>query len=86
MPDAFIWYHGDESLETELLHWMVTVEQQVGVHGKLYRRKKGDTTTFMEAYRDVSSAAIQRIEKMALHQAVFANVNRCCESFMEISP
>ena len=84
MPDAFIWYHASEKLEPELLHWLDEVEDQAGVRGKLLVRKDKNTSTFMETYADVSSATITRIEKMATHEPLFDNIERRCESFIEI--
>jgi len=84
MPDAFIWYHADEQREPELLDWLDAVEQQAGVRGKLLIRKADDNTTFMETYADVSSATIRRIEKLADQQALFKDIDRRCESFVEI--
>jgi len=85
MPDAFIWYHADEKMEPALLEWMDTVQEKADVRGNLYIRKQDDKTTFMETYRDVSSATIKRIESMADKHAIFDRVERRCESFVEIT-
>ncbi len=88
MPDAFIWYHADAQREAELLNWLDQVEQQAGVRGKLFLRKANDDehdhTTFMETYSDVSRATINRIEKLAGSASMFADIDRHCESFVEI--
>jgi len=85
MPDAFVWYHTDENKEPELLHWLDKVHEQADVHGKLFIRKEQDKTTFMEAYNNVSTATINRIEKMAANQVLFQDIHRQCESFVEVS-
>jgi len=84
MPDAFIWYHADESLEPELLNWITRVEEQAGVRGKLLVRIENNETTFMETYSNISRATINRIEKLANAQPVFDGINRRCENFVEI--
>jgi len=89
MPDAFIWYHSNANIEPELLSWIEQVEDTAGVRGKLFIRKDGqgdnDIITFMETYADVSRATINRIEKLAAKQPLFKDINRRCESFVEIS-
>jgi len=85
MPDAFIWYHADERMEPALVDWLVTVEEQADVRGKLFIRKEQDKTTFMETYTDVSRATINRIEKLASNQPLFKDIHRQCESFVEVS-
>ena len=85
MPDAFIWYHANENQEPALVDWLVKVEEQADVRGKLFIRKEKDKTTFMETYTDVSSATINRIEKLASTQPLFATIHRQCESFVEVS-
>ena len=84
MPDAFIWYHAEEKLESELMQWIDEVQEKADVQGKLYVRKESDKTTFMESYSDVTSSTIKRIEKMACENPLFANIERRCESFMRI--
>jgi len=85
MPDAFIWYHADDTLETELLHWLDEVESKADVRGKLFIRKADNQTTFMESYSDVTSATIKRIEKLAASNPVFQAIERRCESFIQIT-
>jgi len=89
MPDAFIWYHANESHKAELLNWLELVHDQADVHGKLFIRKDshGDQSkaTFMETYTDVSTATINRIEKLAANQALFNDIQRQCESFVEVT-
>ena len=85
MPDAFIWFHADAALESELLKWLDSVEEQAGVRGKLFIRKDENKVTFMESYSDVSSATISRIESMAAKQPLFQHIERRCESFVKIS-
>lgn len=85
MPDAFIWYHADKNMEPDLQHWIDAVEDEAGVRGKLYIRTHQDETTFMESYNDVSRATIDRIEKLAASRPLFENINRRCESFIQIS-
>ncbi|PIP02032.1 MAG: hypothetical protein COW18_11955 [Zetaproteobacteria bacterium CG12_big_fil_rev_8_21_14_0_65_54_13] len=85
MPDAFIWYHADDTQEPALLKWLDEVEASAGVRGKLYLRKQDDKTTFMEAYTEVSAATIRRIERLAKKQPVFEHIARRCESFIEIT-
>ncbi len=85
MPDAFIWYHAEEKLESELMQWVDEVQKKADVQGKLYVRKENDTTTtFMESYSDVTSSTIKRIEKMASENPLFADIERRCESFVRI--
>lgn len=86
MPDAFIWYHADQHLEPDLQQWMETVEEHAGVKGNLYVRIEADKTTFMERYADVSRATIDRIESLAAARPLFKQINRRCESFIQISP
>ncbi|OIO73527.1 MAG: hypothetical protein AUJ57_04195 [Zetaproteobacteria bacterium CG1_02_53_45] len=86
MPDAFIWYHADDKLEAELMAWLDEAEAKAGVRGKLFIRKENEQTTFMETYSDVTSATIERIEKLAAETPLFANISRRCESFFEITP
>jgi len=85
MPDAFIWYHADKNMEPDLQHWIDAVEDEAGVRGKLYIRTHQDETTFMESYSDVSRATIDRIEKLAASSPVFQDIERRCESFIQIS-
>jgi len=85
MPDAFIWYHANENMEPELLQWLTQVEKEADVRGKLFIRKENDKNTFMETYTDVSSATINRIEKMAGRHHLFKGIHRQCESFIEIT-
>jgi len=85
MPDAFIWYRTDEDKEPELLHWLAQVHQEADVEGKLFIRKESDQTTFMEAYTNVSTATINRIEKLADKQPLFKDIHRQCESFVEVT-
>jgi len=86
MPDAFIWYHADKALEPELIAWVHQVEEQADVSGRLLFRIEQDKTTFMETYSDVSRATIERIEKLASENPLFADISRRCESFFEITP
>jgi len=89
MPDAFIWYHADENHEAELLNWLELVHDQADVRGKLFVRKDSDgdqsKTTFMETYTAVSTATINRIEKLAANQTLFNDLQRQCESFVEVT-
>jgi len=55
------------------------------VRGKLYIRNEKDRTTFMESYADVSRATINRIEKLAASSPVFQDIDRRCESFIQIT-
>ncbi|GAV20984.1 hypothetical protein MMIC_P1962 [Mariprofundus micogutta] len=84
MPDAFIWYHAHEKLESELMSWLDEIEDKAGVRGKLFVRKDDGKTTFMESYSDVTTSTITRIEKHAAQHPVFTNIERRCESFMRI--
>jgi len=85
MPDLFIWYHVDQTLEPALINWIDHVETQAGVRGKLFVRIEKDKTTFMETYADISRPTIDRIEKLAASQPCFKGVHRRCESFIEIN-
>jgi len=85
MPDAFLWYHADAEREPALLNWIERVEAHAGVRGRLYIRKQEQRTTFMECYRDVSSATIRRIEALAAADPLFEQIERRCESFVEIT-
>ncbi len=85
MPDAFIWYHADKNKESDLHHWIDDVESEAGVRGRLYIRTEKDQTTFMESYPDVSRATIDRIEKLAAASPVFQDIDRRCESFIQIT-
>ena len=84
MPDAFIWYHADQSRESELQQWMQKVEDQAGIKGDLYIRIDQEKSTFMETYHDVSRATIERIETLAAGHPVFDGIERRCESFIHI--
>jgi len=84
MPDAFIWYHANETLEPALLDWLKEVEEKADVEGKLYLRKEADKTTFMECYNDVTSSTIKRIEKLAMAYPAFEEIERRCESFIRV--
>jgi len=87
MPDAFIWYETDETLEPSLLEWMQLVEAEADIRGGFYIRKQGDgRATFMEAYCQITTATIDRIERLAAKQALFKNIDRRCESFIRIDP
>ena len=87
MPDAFIWYEADEKLEPALMQWMQHVEAEAGIKGAFYIRKqdKGHAT-FMEVYNQITTATVNRIERMAAKQALFKNINRRCESFIKVDP
>ncbi|MBN4077163.1 hypothetical protein JYT48_02710 [Mariprofundus ferrooxydans] len=89
MPDAFIWYKANENNETDFLHWLDLVHEQADVRAKLFIRKDTDgdqsKATFMETYSDVSSATINRIEKLAANQPLFNDIQRQCESFVKIT-
>jgi len=85
MPDAFIWYHADKNMESDLQHWIDEVEAGAGVRGRLYIRIEKDKTTFMESYADISRATIERIEKLAASSPVFQDIDRRCESFIQIT-
>ena len=84
MPDAFIWYHADEKLESKLMEWLDEAEEHAGVRGNLFVRKENEQSTFMETYRDVSSATIARIEALAAKKPLFKNITRHCESFQRV--
>ena len=85
MPDAFIWYEADEKLEPKLLEWMQQIEAEAGIRGAFYIRKQDDGhATFMEAYNQITTATINRIERLAAKQALFKNIDRRCESFIRI--
>jgi len=61
------------------------VEAKTGVRGRLYVRIEKDKTTFMESYADVSRTTIDRIEKLAASSPVFQDIDRRCESFIQIT-
>ncbi len=85
MPDAFIWYEADENLETDLLEWMGQVEAEADIKGAFYIRKQDNgRATFMEAYNHVTTATINRIERLAANQKLFKDIDRRCESFVRI--
>ncbi|MDX8405023.1 MAG: hypothetical protein R8K50_02615, partial [Mariprofundus sp.] len=84
MPDAFIWYHAEQAAQPALVAWLQMVETNTGIRGKLFMRHQHDKTTFMESYADVSTETMARIEKLAAQQAVFAGINRRCESFTPV--
>lgn len=84
MASAFIWYQTDSGREPELTAWLEEVKEITSIEGKLYIRNQNDKTTFMESYADLSQAMIERIEKLAAKQAVFADIERHCESFQPI--
>jgi hypothetical protein len=87
MPDAFIWYEMDEKLEPALLNWMQQVEAEADIRGAFYIRKQDDgRATFMESYYQITTATINRIERLAAKQALFENIERRCESFIRIDP
>jgi hypothetical protein len=87
MPDAFIWYEADEKLEPALLDWMQQVETEADIRGAFYIRKQdGGRATFMESYCQITTATINRIERLAAKQALFKNIDRRCESFIRIDP
>lgn len=87
MPDAFIWYETDEKLEPDLMDWMQQVEAEADIRGAFYIRKQGDgRATFMEAYKQITTATINRIERLAAKQKIFKNIERRCESFIRIDP
>jgi len=85
MPDAFIWYHADKNMESDLQRWIDEVEAGAGVRGRLYIRIEKDKTTFMESYADISRDTIERIEKLAASSPVFQDIDRRCESFIQIT-
>jgi len=74
MPDVFIWYETDEEMEPALLDWMGHVESEADVRGALYIRKEDGKTTFMEAYHHVTTATINRIERLAAQQKIFEDI------------
>jgi len=85
MPDAFIWYETDEKLEPALLQWMQLVEAEADVKGAFYVRKQdAGRATFMESYSHVTTATINRIERLAAQHELFKNIDRRCESFVRI--
>ena len=87
MPDAFIWYETDEKQEPALLDWMEQVEEAAGVKGALYiRKQENGRATFMEAYYQITTATVNRINRLAAKQTLFKNVERRCESFIRIDP
>ncbi len=85
MPDAFIWYEADEKLEPSLMDWMQQVEAEADVKGTFYiRKQENGRATFMEAYNQVTTATINRINRLAAKQKIFNNIERRCESFIRI--
>lgn len=84
MPDVFIWYETDEKQEPALMQWMAQVEAEADVRGALYIRKEDGKTTFMEAYHHVTTATINRIERLAAKQKIFKGIDRRCERFVRI--
>lgn len=85
MPDAFIWYEADEKLEPALLQWMGHIEAEADIKGAFYIRKQDNgRATFMEAYNQVTTASINRIEQLAAKQALFTDIDRRCERFIRI--
>jgi len=85
MPDAFIWYRASDGIKTKLMHWLDEVHAQTNVRGKLFVRNDQHATTFMETYANISSATTQHIEQLAANNPLFENIDRRCESFVEIS-
>ena len=66
---------------------MQQVEAKAGVRGAFYIRKQDDgRATFMEAYKQITTATINRIERLAAKQVLFKNIDRRCESFIRIDP
>jgi len=87
MPDAFIWYEADEKLEPDLMQWMQHVEAEADIKGAFYIRKQDDErATFMEVYNQITTATVNRIERLAAKQVLFENIERRCESFIKIDP
>jgi hypothetical protein len=87
MPDAFIWYETDEKMEPALLDWMGKVEAEADVKGAFYiRKQENGRATFMEAYKQVTTATVNRVERLAAKQVLFKNIERRCESFIRIDP
>ena len=85
MPDAFIWYETDEKMEPALQNWMEQVEAEAGVKGAFYiRKQENGRATFMEAYYQITTATVNRIERLAAKQKIFKNIDRRCESFIRI--
>ncbi|HXH72303.1 MAG TPA: DUF4936 family protein [Mariprofundaceae bacterium] len=70
MPEAsaFIWYHAEASLQSQLLGWLQQVESRFGVRGQLFVRHAPEKTTFMELYDSVESATLVQIEALAARQ------------------
>lgn len=87
MPDAFIWYETDEKMEPALLEWMQLVEAEADIKGAFYiRKQENGHATFMEAYKQVTTATVNRIERLAAKQKIFKSIDRRCESFVRIDP
>jgi len=90
MPDdinisAFIWYHADSNLQTDLLAWLGQVKRATGIQGRLLVRKQPDKTTYMEIYDNVKPQLIDIIEDLAGQTPCFSDIQRRCESFSSLS-
>jgi len=84
MPDLFVWYHADATLESELKTWLQSVQSELGVQGSLYIRKNETQTTFMEVFPHIESATVARIEALANKTSCFNDVRRSCEFFEKV--
>ncbi|GMQ99827.1 MAG: hypothetical protein BMS9Abin18_0654 [Zetaproteobacteria bacterium] len=84
MPDLFVWYHADATLESELKTWLQSVQSELGVQGSLYIRKHETQTTFMEVFPHIESATVARIKAQANKTSCFDNIRRSCESFEKV--
>jgi len=60
---AFIWYHADASMFTDLQRWVSGIGEQLGIAARLMIRKQPDKTTMMEIY-ELPFSDIARIQGM----------------------
>jgi len=82
---VFIWYHANGHQETTFQGWLSSVQQQLNIKGKLYKREQNEKTTFMEVFEHVDSAMIEKIEQLATQHLCFNGIHRQCESFERIT-
>lgn len=87
MPESqstFVWYHAEALNMGEMKKWLKLVKEQTGAKCKLYVRRKGGKTTFMESYADITEATSIAIEGLAAAHPLFKGVDRRAESFLRI--
>ncbi len=84
MPELFVWYHADASMETALRRWVEGVAHQLRLTAHLYVRHTVDKTTFMEVYTDISGAQQQRLQQIVADTSLFNDIERHSEVFQRL--